>query len=149
MSLWRRIFFSACTAGLLNAQVDFTPVDSSGQPIGADFAALWSEAGWVANAAVQWTADGILFQYRAPTERACLIDVRMNNGPWERTADKGGALPRTVKIVTRAADESVIYSYRILCYFSQTDSGFADTIQFYVPGWLTSGTLRGGSTRRR
>ena len=86
---------------------------------GVNTAVLYANMGLVTEVlAPSASATAVQFQYTAPDARACAVDISPDGTTWARTADAGGAPSRSITISGLAASRT--YSYRILCYFSQT-----------------------------
>ena len=80
------------------------------------------------------------FNYRAPDEAVCAVEV-LNGQNWNRTLDMGGARRRTVTIT--GLTSSTAYPYRILCRYLQP-------VELeYLPSQKTHGTVSTSGTLAR
>lgn len=97
-----------------------TPSSYNPGDIGANVDLIRKASGTVTDIRLTTTAQNVTFKYIAPDSRACSVDLSGNGTAWTRTNDGGGSENRTVTIPLPNSSGNI--SYRILCYFNQTDA---------------------------
>lgn len=90
---------------------------------GVDFEALKSDLGIVSNILVHGGPGALELDYVAPDTNACSVDLSSDGINWTRTTDSGGERVRELTIP--GLSPGISYSYRILCYYDQTDAWFS------------------------
>lgn len=91
-------------------------------PIGANLDTLLNEQGVVRDIAITAGATHIIARYTAPDSRACRFDVSSDSGAtWSSVSDSGGGQRRSAAVT--GLTTSTAYTWRLLCYFAQTNDG--------------------------
>ena len=131
---YRLLPSSSFAAGAISAAPD-------GSAVGVDYGRLESELGLVTNILpVAMTGNAAQFQYTAPDENSCAVDVTSDGLNWTRTLDGGGNRTRIVNIPQ--LNPLAGYRYRIICYYLQLNDGNRYTD--YTSDQITSGTFGAG-----
>ncbi len=91
---------------------------------GTTISTLYTTMELVTGISVTPASNSITFSYTAVDTRACNVDISTDSFvTWTRSSDGGGTISRT--LVVNGLIASTTYSYRILCYFSQTSTLFS------------------------
>lgn len=118
---------AGATQAAREASVGFTPatgICTGCGGAGANISTIYTTMDLVTGISVTPASTSIAFTYTAPDTRACNVDTSTDNfATWTRTADGGGASPRTP--AASGLTSGTLYYYRILCYFSQTSTLFS------------------------
>ncbi|MBK5294519.1 MAG: hypothetical protein JJE04_22920 [Acidobacteriia bacterium] len=110
----------------------------NGKSMGADLDQLDVDLGKVLGINIQPGSTALEVNYTAPDGRACSVDSKpAASGSWTRTADQGGARPRTV--IISGLTPATSYQYRILCYYEQLNDG--SSLTGLGPGEVTNGAI--------
>jgi hypothetical protein len=132
-------------AGLTKVSVnDFhcIPTAQNSCAAGANVDELEADLGIVRRVSAGVSGTTMTLSYFAPDARACSVDISGDKGrSWKRRFDAGGTRERSLPFKGLSPDTS--YSYRLLCYYDQSESWFgfpSDSSNLATSGTFTVGS---------
>lgn len=118
-------------AGFANyANNDFRcyPTSQSSCSAGANINQLESDLGIVSQIGTRISANSVAITYLAPDLNACSVDISPDGVNWTRGGDGGGGRERSVSFLRLMP--LTTYSYRIMCYFDQSEAASVGWFSF-------------------